>query len=283
MPQLSPGVPVNGNATPLPRRKVERVILAMRQHFGESFPLSSMADIAIQSRYHFIRTFHGITGITPRQFLGALRLDAAKRLLLTTDRNITDVCFDVGYNSLGTFTTRFTRLVGLNPRTLRKLAHTTEDRVLASFAAPGNGTFRAASPGPSVAGQVIAPDGFEGLVFVGAFPTPIPQGAPAACATTRGSGSFTIGPLREGTYYVMATAVANSGGPLRYLLCDQELRGRAGPVNVSAAKVSGSATIHMRPPLVTDPPILVALSNIVRRRVDVPRHAGDHGLHGRPR
>jgi AraC-like DNA-binding protein len=53
--------------------------------------------------------------------LSALRLGEAKRLLLITERSVTDICCDLGYNSLGTFTARFTQRVGLSPARLRRL------------------------------------------------------------------------------------------------------------------------------------------------------------------
>src|SRR6266849_7733545 len=90
---------------------VERVILAMRDHLNEPLTLQDMADIAYLSRNHFHRVFHRIIGIPPGEFLTALRLDAAKRLLLTTSMRVTDICFEVGYSSLGSFTTSFTELV----------------------------------------------------------------------------------------------------------------------------------------------------------------------------
>src|ERR1700760_4201675 len=94
-------------------RPAERVILSMRECLDEPISLSDMADIACLSPYHFNRVFHQVTGLPPTKFLYALRLSTAKRLLLTTSLSVTDVCFEVGYNSLGTFTTRFTQLVGL--------------------------------------------------------------------------------------------------------------------------------------------------------------------------
>jgi transcriptional regulator GlxA family with amidase domain len=99
--------------TDLHRIAAERVVREMRQRLGDSLTLDEMAEIAMMSPYHFNRVFRRLTGIPPSQFLGALRLEAAKRLLLTSERSVTEICFEVGYNSLGTFTTRFNQLVGL--------------------------------------------------------------------------------------------------------------------------------------------------------------------------
>lgn len=92
---------------------VERVIAAMRERVDNTLPLYAMAEIAHLSPYHFARTFRQVTGIPPGEFLGNLRLQRAKELLLTTDLSASEVCFEVGYASLGTFTTRFTQLVSV--------------------------------------------------------------------------------------------------------------------------------------------------------------------------
>src|SRR4029453_11315599 len=89
----------------------ERVISAMRERLDQPFSLEEMSEVAIMSPFHFNRPFRELTGIPPCQFLSAVRLQAAKRLLLTTDLSVTDICFEVGYNSLGTFIRRFTDLV----------------------------------------------------------------------------------------------------------------------------------------------------------------------------
>src|SRR5262249_23718507 len=100
--------------------RLDRVLLMMREHPEEAYTTQSLADVAALSPYHFNRVFRRAIGIPPAQYLCALRIEAATRLLLTTPLRVTDVCFDVGYNSLGTFVTRFTQLVGLSPNALRR-------------------------------------------------------------------------------------------------------------------------------------------------------------------
>ncbi len=87
------------------RQAVERSILRMRDQLDVPLTLDEMAEIAHLSRFHFNRVFAAITGISPRKFLATLRLEYAKRLLLTSEMSITEVCFETGYSSLGTFVT----------------------------------------------------------------------------------------------------------------------------------------------------------------------------------
>ena len=104
------------------RRAVERVITTARERLCEPLSLRDISRVAYISTFHFNRVFHQITGLPPAKFISAMRLDEAKRLLLTTQLSVTDICYEVGYNSLGTFTRRFTELVGLGPRQFRRLA-----------------------------------------------------------------------------------------------------------------------------------------------------------------
>ena len=101
---------------------VERVVATMRERLGEALTLQDLADVAHLSPYYFARVFRDMTGIPPAEYLAALRVQEAKRLLLTTQASVTDVCFEVGYTGLGTFTARFARLVGVSPGRLRRRA-----------------------------------------------------------------------------------------------------------------------------------------------------------------
>lgn len=87
----------------------------------------SIKDIAEQvgmSPFHFIRTFEAVFGATPHQLRIQTRLQRAKHLL-ALDRSVTDVCLEVGFTSLGSFSSAFTRRVGVSPsayqRRVRKL------------------------------------------------------------------------------------------------------------------------------------------------------------------
>ena len=158
------------------RLAIERVIAVMRERVDHALPLHAMADIAHLSPYHFARVFRQVIGIAPGEFLGALRLERAKQLLLTTDLSVSEVCFEVGYNSLGTFTTRFTRLVGLSPGRMRDLPERLytafghmhvhidgEDQSLLPAAPASTGiTFRIS--GPDLAGTWISVGLFPGAI-----------------------------------------------------------------------------------------------------------------------
>lgn len=239
---------------------VENVIEAMRVHVSEPLSLAEMAEMAYLSPFHFHRIFRSLTGIPPGEFLAALRLDAAKRLLLTTSLSVTDVCFELGYTSLGTFTTRFTHLIGLSPLQVRHLAAAEAPPALEPLDARSRQVRRlAAVHHRGVSGSITAPDAFAGLIFVGLFPKPIPQSRPVACATLTAPGPYQMAPTPDGRYYLLAAAVPWSPGVLTYLMPEAGLLVAVAeqPVLVRGGWASAPVDLALRPFQVTDPPLLV--------------------------
>ncbi|WP_219910846.1 helix-turn-helix domain-containing protein [Saccharothrix carnea] len=98
---------------------VQRAIVMMRTNYYEPLTLRDVAGVALVSPFHFSRVFHAAVGVPPGRYLAAIRLFEAKRLLLTTWMNVSDIVSVIGYSSVGTFTTRFTRAVGLSPTQYR--------------------------------------------------------------------------------------------------------------------------------------------------------------------
>ncbi len=88
--------------------------------FDGPAPLDDVAARAGLSPFHFHRLFTGAFGETPHEFLTRLRIDRARRLLLAENESVTDICFDVGYQSLGSFSARFRSLTGLSPSEFRR-------------------------------------------------------------------------------------------------------------------------------------------------------------------
>jgi AraC family transcriptional regulator len=244
------------------RRAVERVITSARERLCEPISLRDMSRVAYLSPFHFNRVFHEITGLPPAKFISAMRLDEAKRLLLNTHLSITDICYEVGYNSLGTFTRRFTQRVGLGPREFRYLAERITPASVESLCAHYSELTRSATGHPSVEGFVDSSKTAEGPIFVGLFPAHIPQSRPAGGALLTSPGAFRIGPVPDGTYHLLAAALPRPADTLGYLLPDTanlSVGAGNGPVIVRQGRASGPSYISLRPMALTDPPLLVSL------------------------
>src|SRR5947199_4845674 len=92
----------------------------MRDCFSEVLTLDDLSLEADLSPWHFLRSFRDVFGETPHDFLTRIRLERAKDLLTVTSRPVTEICFDVGFTSLGSFSTLFRRHVGLSPAQFRR-------------------------------------------------------------------------------------------------------------------------------------------------------------------
>lgn len=85
------------------------------REYAEPLDLDALAATAGLSKYHFLRCFSRTYGRTPAAYLTERRVERAQDLLRATNLTVTEVCWLVGYASLGSFSTRFRRLVGVSP------------------------------------------------------------------------------------------------------------------------------------------------------------------------
>jgi len=244
------------------RRAVERVIADARERLCEPISLRDMSRVAYLSAFHFNRVFHQITGLPPAKFISAMRLEEAKRLLLNTNRSITDISFEVGYNSLSTFTRRFTQRVGLGPREFRYLAERITPASVESLCAHYADVTVRATIRPSIEGFVESIKPAAGPIFVGLFRAHIPQSRPEGGALLTSPGAFRIGPVPDGIYHLLAAALPRLADTLGYLLPDSgnlSVGAWNGPVIVRQGRANGWFNISLRPMTLTDPPLLVSL------------------------
>lgn len=101
-------------------RRINRARDFAHARCDEPLGLSDLATIAAMSPYHFLRVFRACFHETPHDWLSTCRIERAKALLAHTDHPVTEICFMVGYASLGSFSTRFQRMTGSSPRAWRR-------------------------------------------------------------------------------------------------------------------------------------------------------------------
>ena len=87
--------------------------------FDHPITLNDAAQEACLSPFHFHRLFAQTFGQTPHDFLTSRRIEAAKRLLVQSNMSVTEICFEIGYSSLGSFSSLFLREVGCTPTDYR--------------------------------------------------------------------------------------------------------------------------------------------------------------------
>jgi AraC-like DNA-binding protein len=237
---------------------IENAIARIWEGYSEPLSLADIARSAFLSRFHFSRVFRDAIGVSPGRFLSAVRIYQAKRLLASTSLSVTEISLAVGYNSLGSFTNRFTESVGTSPTRFRRMWR---DGIRPLLGVPSIHADRPAT----VTGTVSLPAGYRpARVFVGVFQTPIIQCQPLAWTiveTGAGQpGCYRLTDVAPGQWYVRAVAAADSADPEPWTRRSLLLGGQ-GPVRMSVS-APAAADIALRPRRRSDLPILFAVPDL---------------------
>jgi len=247
------------------KKAIERAITAMRNNLGEPLAIDDLARAALFSKFHFSREFRRVTGVSPGRFLSSLRIQEAKRLLLTTSMNVADISLTVGYTSVGTFSSRFTRSVGLTPTMYRRL------RGCAPHVQPASCGLE--PTGSTVCGRVLQqPDAGTGLIFLGLFPDRIPEGRPVRCVVMARPGAYRLNNVPPGRWYVLSHSVAPPPEmSLHQAPVDkQDLTvGALGPITVGPNVTISGVDVRLMPMRNIDPPVLLPLLDARRTALSV--------------
>jgi AraC-like DNA-binding protein len=237
---------------------VERVIAHMKARLEDPLDLDQLARVAAISKFHLVRVFDELTGTTPHHFLACLRMQRAKELLLKSERSITDICLEVGYSSLGSFSKTFGELVGVSPQDFRGLPKRLSPVQFAKavwhfLASPP------AVPKPHFHGQIEAPPKTRGFTFVGVFTEGVPQGVPFSGTVMMRSGAFRLQRPSLSEFHLLAAFIPLSAD-LSTIVTTLPV-GLVASARLSQSQLddSGPPCLRLRPLRLTDPPIVLAL------------------------
>jgi AraC-like DNA-binding protein len=131
-----------------PTRQLLRAKDLADARYFEPLDVNRMAHAASLSRAHFSRQFRRAFGEPPHAYLLTRRLERAAALLRNTDRSVAQICHSVGLDSVGSFTTSFTRVYGMSPTAYRKAFPPAADHalipacILRAYGRPQRSTFR---------------------------------------------------------------------------------------------------------------------------------------------
>ena len=240
------------------RTAVERAIAYMKEHLAEPLDLDQLARVAAVSKYHLVRVFGEMTGISPLYFLACLRIQQAKELLLAPRASVGDVCLEVGYTSLGSFSNSFRDLVGVTPEAFRALPKKLTVKQFASAVWAYLASDRKVSD-TALEGIVENPLQSRGFIFVGTFTRGVPQGTPFSGTVMVKPGTFRIERPRLPEFYLMAVLIpftANLSTMVATLPVGLVASLRLANTNEA---YSEKPCLRLRPLRATDPPILLAL------------------------
>ncbi|WP_157740292.1 helix-turn-helix domain-containing protein [Micromonospora auratinigra] len=229
----------------------------MRGDLSGALPLAELARTALFSPFHFHRVFRTVTGETPARFVAALRMAQARRLLLHSRLTVGAISGRVGYTSVGSFTTQFTRLVGVPPEQFRRQVRTLLGWLIQPAPRP-----RAVDDDAGTALTPVVRAGLSdpaGTVLVGVAPADV-EAEPSRWTAVVGVGPVRLpAGLPPGRYRARmlllksrwtASAALVDQVPESYLVGQAEFSVPDPPSEPHRVPV------RLRPPQPTDPPVL---------------------------
>ncbi|MGP9538842.1 helix-turn-helix transcriptional regulator [Brachybacterium sp. AOP43-C2-M15] len=233
-------------------------VLQRAQDQRATLSVADLAEHAGYSPFHFTRIFTARLGIGPGQYLTALRIDSAKRMLLAADDPVIDVASAVGFDSLSSFSRRFRSTVGVAPGQLRRLADRISDRPPRPFA-----LLRPSPLGVRVHLELPESAQTRGdpSVWVGWYPNPAPIGLPRSGMLVSGVPHVDL-PLCEGAPFLLGFAVPAHADPLDMLVPEAPLVA----VHPEPLTIAGEVTLAFADARgAFRPPLLSALPSLCRR------------------
>jgi AraC family transcriptional regulator len=265
-------LPFVKKVSPLTERytEIDAAIAYIHQHIYEPLPLSRLAKYVAYSPYHFARIFKERIGLSPLYYISALRLQMSKDLLLRTNLSVRDIGMEIGQQSLGTFTTRFTVRVGVTPSQFRNSVLQADDpfqslKQLRDWSDPSSNL----NLHDRIQGTVHAAIPFEGIILIGLFAKPIPEGFPLHGTLLSSLGDFCFTDVQPGTYYLMATSIPWGMKLMDFMLPHTTLRTRSRePIVVEPFSCIPHQHVTLYPPRPDDPPILISLPLLMNTFLD---------------
>ncbi|KYG29463.1 helix-turn-helix domain-containing protein [Alkalihalobacillus trypoxylicola] len=242
-------------------KEVQEAIIFIQENLYNSIELEALAKHISYSPYHFSRLFKKETGMSPLYYVSSLRLQKAKELLLTTEFTIRDIGMEIGQQSLGTFTSRFSEKVGMTPGAFRRMGHSDNHHLqLLKRLSNWNEPIQAHFGYSQLTGTICSEKPFDGVTLIGLFKKPIPEGMPEFGTLISGTGDFVINNVKPGTYHLLVTALNWHAVISQVFLPFNTLRTRIKePIIVKENHHLPHYHLTLRPPSLDDPPILISL------------------------
>ncbi|WP_198659348.1 helix-turn-helix transcriptional regulator [Nocardiopsis sp. FIRDI 009] len=259
------------------RESVRQAVSSIHTRYSEPITLADIAAEVFVSPFHLSRVFAQEVGVPPGKYLTAVRMFEAKKRLIASPMTVCDIVHSVGYNSVGTFTSRFTRAVGMSPRQYR---HPEVERLLVAASGGFNripsrrelnrvGRRRVGHrhSGGRLSGVIELPRTHpDTTVLVGAYQERIPQQAPVVhlALPALGRTEFTLTGIPPGDWTVIAIAMPEGTPQPR-----ENVFVGSCPTRVTVHAGADSRTrIPMRRLAPTDTPIAITLADTLPRPVE---------------
>lgn len=240
---------------------IAQVILQMKKAINGKVTLDEWADYASVSKYRLTTLFKLLTGIPPITFHNAEKIEIAKRLLVFESMSVTDVCFEIGFESMGSFVAKFSNSVGIPPgRYSREMQNTKFVQIFSALVK--NSLSRQAGSDQKLKVHLKRPpEAGSSLLIAALFDRPFPSGYPLAwrCISPF-ANTFSLAVPQIG-YCLLASLPRFPDLSELVNFC---------PVLVGRTRIEpdvDATSVQLRTPTLFDPPVTLAVPALFNREI----------------
>ncbi|MDO4711741.1 MAG: AraC family transcriptional regulator [Peptostreptococcaceae bacterium] len=243
-------------------RDIERITKFITDNIAYDLTLKDIAKHMNYSEFHLSREFKKQTGYSIRQYIEALKVEKGIKALIASDEAVTDIAFDTGHKSPGTFSNTFKKHTGLSPHHYRSRANIAyrfltrwikKRSILTHYE-------RFEKTDNKLTIKIRYPKGYRPkITCVGLFPTSIPKDAPIVGVATASRLEFTMENIPDGRYYLLACEVLEDLTLIKSYVLDHNYRAKFPEKLTFSGSTELTHLLEMRRPIESDPPITMNL------------------------
>lgn len=241
---------------------IEKITKYIADNLESNLSLKDIAQYMNYSEFHLSRDFKKRTGYSIRQYIEAIKIEKSIVELMESKNSVTDIAYDSGHKSLGTFSNTFKKHTGVSPKKYNsqsKIAY----RFLRSWVQKKNlltyhDQFERTNNRISILIQY--PEGYQPqITCVGLFRTAIPKEMPVVGIATAGNLEFVMENVPSGEYFLLACEIMEDLSLTKSYVLDDNFRANLQkPISFSGSSHL-EHTLEMRRPKEGDPPITINL------------------------
>lgn len=246
------------------KHKIDEIICYIKNNiFNEQLKIEDIASTFGYDKHYFSREFKKHTGYALSEYISSLKSEKAIDLL-EQDMNIINIQQQVGYESSGSFTNTFKKYTGSSPIQYKKEMNDLYAQTKSFESGNTDGIRYHDKHGnySCVVDVVVPPEQSVGLIFIGLFTSPIPNHKPISGIATKTLCGNTLKKIPAGSYYLLVCALSKDGTIRSYFNLKNCLRGRV-EEKITFPNDIKSFTVHLREPILEDPPILVNVAKLL--------------------
>lgn len=242
---------------------MQEVLLYIHKNY-QSVTVNELCEKFGYTQSHFSRMFIAYNGVSAVEYIASAKVFYSFKNM-DTHSSVLKAHLNVGYLSTGTFTNNFKNKTGLSPK-----KYQLQVPKLYSFIketeSGGENTYEYSLTdmlsGNKLAVNVVLPDGFQGLCFMGLFKKMIPNHTPVLGKVLRKSKTIIFENIPDGKYYLMSCGIPKTNNPLNYFFLKDEYRAFISQPFTFDTNSSYTCTLTLRKKIATDPPLTINLPHL---------------------